>query len=160
MQAYSLKDIIHSSNSNILFNKTLANTREILSKEDNILLIGDAVFNMEYFESLVRNYNYYGFKKVYLLPLINRQINELNNFEKNLYNFFPQNYKNYLYQELKTTPELIIVFLSENKEQYKTESGINFAEYKKLQIENHTTEFYLKRDKINQNKSNLFNITR
>ena len=49
MQVCSLQNIKYSSDLNILFNKTISNTQEILSKDDNILLIGDAVVNMEYF---------------------------------------------------------------------------------------------------------------
>ena len=88
------------------------------------------------------------FKNVYLLPLINREINELNDFEKDLYNFFPQYYGNYLYEKIGMPPKLIIVFISPNKDEYKTKSGIDFSMYEQIQVENYNVEFYLRKNQL------------
>lgn len=144
---WSLKTVKDITNINIAFNKTIENTKNILPKDANILLIGDAVSNMEYFESLVRNYNYDGFKEIYLLPLINKTQEELTPFEKGLCDFFPENYGKYLFKEMKKEPQLVIVFKSENEELYKLKSGIDFSKYKDISIKYSNTYFYIMENK-------------
>lgn len=145
---WSLRTVKDISNINIAFNKTIENTKKILPKDATILLVGDAVSNMEYFESLVRNYNYDGFKEIYLLPLINKPEKDLTPFEKRLCDFFPEKYSKYLFKAMKKEPQLVIVFKSENEELYKSQSGIDFSKYKDISIKYSNTYFY-----INENRT-------
>lgn len=85
---YPLSYIKYNAENNITFNNYLNLSKEKIKKSDNILLIGSTVETMEFFESLTRYYNYYGYNNIYIFPCIKNEVSDLNNFEKNSYNFF------------------------------------------------------------------------
>ena len=146
LKYYSFSNINLMTGINIEFNKYLDKAKLNLTKEDNILLVASAINEMEFFESLTRYFNYYGYKNIYVYPYMEKNYDSLNDFEKNLWDFLEERFKNYSITDMKKNAKIIIVcgYDGEEKEHYKNETNINFKDlYKKINKTDLKTDFYI-----------------
>ena len=100
---------------------------------------------MEYFESVTRYYNYYGYKNIYVFPYIESDYGSLNSFQKNLYDYLISRFNNMWLKDMDNKAKVIIIcdYYLKNKETYKNETEINFENYKKISDEESNTDFYI-----------------
>ena len=111
---------------NINFNKALTEIKNNLKDNENILLIGPAIINMEFFESLTRYFNYYEINNIYVMPELEVEESQLNNFEKNIYNFLKKRFDGYRMKDMKNNAKVIIVFGNDElKEKYINHYKLN-----------------------------------
>ena len=145
LKFFSFNELKENTNRNIIFNGYLSESRRQLNKDDNILLIGHAVNSMEYFESVTRYYNYYGYKNIYVFPYIESDYGSLNSFQKNLYDYLISRFNNMWLKDMDNKAKVIIIcdYYLKNKETYKNETEINFENYKKISDEESNTDFYI-----------------
>ena len=149
LKYYSFSYVKQENDNNIVFNNYLEKTKSILNKEDNILLIGSAVNTMEFFESLARYYNHYGYKNVYIFANANKSYDLLSDFEKNLYNYLSLRFENMRLKDMKKDAKLIISFeyTDENKKYNEKSSMIDFQNlYQKINDKYMITDFYVRKN--------------
>ena len=142
---YPLSLIKKNVDMNIKFNNDIKESMQKINKADNILLIGSAVETMEFFESICRCYNYYGYNNIYVFPCIKKDYSELNSFEKNLYDFFSNRFPNKFLNNMDKPAKLILVFEYDNdvKKENMKKSKIDFNNYTKINQNDARMDFYL-----------------
>lgn len=147
LKYFSFSDINNLVKKNIIFNNYLNEFRKEIDTDNNILLIGSSFSSMEFFESMARYFNYYGYKNIYIFPYIDNDYESLNDFEKKLYYYLTEiRFKNKQLNNMNENAKLIIIcdYWGNYNENYKKKSQIDFAKYyKKINKERLDTDFYL-----------------